>query len=317
MPFLICRRCNISYEIYSKGEPLEIATCTCGNQFEYVESLEENLNNKKDNVEKTTTKDDEVIDQLIVAYESIIAKIVLYSVYEIPFSVTQGNLNKVIRGSKSSFIRKNKLASLRTYGIFSNFSREKLKKFILILKDKGLLEHKSQEYGNPHLVLTESGRKFISSGESIVTSYLVKRQKNQIKETNTPEIEGNSNSDDLAYELKNNPKSSKRSHAAYLMGESRDPIYVSNLCEATKDISGNVRRLSASALGKIRDTNSINALINLLGDENDQVRQYAVKALGMIGDNKALPFLEKMNEDSVYYVRESAEVAITKINKLN
>jgi len=41
MTFLICRRCDVSYEIYSKGEPLEIGTCTCGNTFEHVEYLDE------------------------------------------------------------------------------------------------------------------------------------------------------------------------------------------------------------------------------------------------------------------------------------
>lgn len=115
--------------------------------------------------------------------------------------------------------------------------------------------------------------------------------------------------------LLKDPDGSKRAQAAYILGETKNSGYVNVLCTATKDKDGNVRRLSASALGKIRDPRAVNSLINLLDDEKDQVRQYAVKALGMIGDDKTLPYLKKMEKDSIYYVRDSAEIAIKKIKK--
>ena len=165
MPFLLCKNCGFYHEIYSKGEPLELGTCSCGNQYEYSESLEESKNNTE--TLKHPSKSNDVIDQLIIAYESIIAKIVLYGVYEIPFTVTEGNLIKVLRGSKSAFIRKNNLSSLKSYGILLNFSRKRLKRFTKNLEKEGYIKLKSSDYGNPHLILTESGMKFISSGDSI------------------------------------------------------------------------------------------------------------------------------------------------------
>jgi len=117
--------------------------------------------------------------------------------------------------------------------------------------------------------------------------------------------------------LLNDPDGSKRSYAANLLGKTKNPGYVNALCKATKDKNGNVRRLSASALGKIGDPRAINSLIKLLSDERDEVRLYAVKALGMIGDAESLSYLEKMLYDPIYYVKDSAEVAIKKIKSDN
>lgn len=86
--------------------------------------------------------------------------------------------------------------------------------------------------------------------------------------------------------LLNDNYKTKRAHAAYVLGEIGDPEFVDDLCKATKDVDGNVRRLSASALGKIGDKRAKSALVKLLKDEKPQVRQYAAKALGKIGSKK-------------------------------
>lgn len=115
--------------------------------------------------------------------------------------------------------------------------------------------------------------------------------------------------------LLNDFSGSKRAHAAYLLGESRNPMVVEILCNATKDSDVNVRRLAASALGKMRANRATDALIGLLYDHNPQVRQYAVKALGEIGDEKALPELMKFEDDAIPYIKKAIDTAIEKIKK--
>lgn len=108
---------------------------------------------------------------------------------------------------------------------------------------------------------------------------------------------------------------SNRAHAAYLLGESKNPAFVDILCKATKDPDGNVRRMAASALGKIGDMRAIDALICLLYDNKHQVRQYAIKALGDIGDERAVPELIKFKDDPIPYIKKAIDTAIKNITK--
>lgn len=107
---------------------------------------------------------------------------------------------------------------------------------------------------------------------------------------------------DLENILLNDPKGAKRAHAAYLLGETKDPKYVDVLCEATKDKDGNVRRLSASALGKIGDIRAENALIKLLNDVKPQVRKYSGRALKKIKSKKVMK--HNQNDDNLRSVRD-------------
>ena len=113
--------------------------------------------------------------------------------------------------------------------------------------------------------------------------------------------------------LLNDYSDGNRAKAAYLLGETRNPLFVEVLCKATKDPDGNVRRLAASALGKINDPRAIESLTNLLTDAKSQVRQYAIKALGDIGDERAMPKLRKFEEYPTSYVKRAVKNAITKI----
>lgn len=118
----------------------------------------------------------------------------------------------------------------------------------------------------------------------------------------------------IVHALLSDPNGKVRAKAAYLLGETGDPSFVSPLCRATKDDNGNVRRLAASALGKIGNPQALDALCELLGDEKPQVRQYAVKALGKIGDGKALAPLNAIKDDDVLYVRECVRSTIKQMN---
>ena len=111
-------------------------------------------------------------------------------------------------------------------------------------------------------------------------------------------------SEDIDYKgtistLLNDSSGSNRAKAAYLLGETKNPLFVEVLCKATKDLDGNVRRLAASALGKIKDPRAIESLTNLLTDAKPQVRQYAIKALGDIEDERAITKSKKFEE--IYY----------------
>lgn len=117
--------------------------------------------------------------------------------------------------------------------------------------------------------------------------------------------------------LLNDSHGSNRAKAAYLLGETENPLFVEVLCKATKDPDGNVRRLAASALGKIKDSGAVESLTNLLTDANPQVRQYAIKALGDIRDERAIPKLKRFEEDPISYIRRAVKVAITKIHHPN
>jgi hypothetical protein len=128
------------------------------------------------------------------------------------------------------------------------------------------------------------------------------------------ELPGNMDYKSTVCTLLNDSHGSNRAKAAYLLGETGDPLFVEVLCKATKDSDANVRRLAASALGKIKDPRAVESLTRLLADAKPQVRQYAIKALGDIRDEKAVPKLKKFEADPISYIRRAVNVAITKIH---
>jgi hypothetical protein len=44
MPYLICDKCNVSYEIEKIEEMEDFHTCTCGNELKFYETIEEYMN---------------------------------------------------------------------------------------------------------------------------------------------------------------------------------------------------------------------------------------------------------------------------------
>jgi hypothetical protein len=131
------------------------------------------------------------------------------------------------------------------------------------------------------------------------------------------ELPGDIDYKSTVFTLLNDSHGSNRAKAAYLLGETKEPLFVEVLCKATKDPDANVRRLAASALGKIKDPGAIESLTNLLTDARPQVRQYAIKALGDIRDERAVPKLKRLEADPISYLRRAVKVAITKIHHPN
>lgn len=48
MPYLICSKCDIYYEVENKNEMKDWDTCTCGNELIFYETIENYLNEEKD-----------------------------------------------------------------------------------------------------------------------------------------------------------------------------------------------------------------------------------------------------------------------------
>ncbi len=138
------------------------------------------------------------------------------------------------------------------------------------------------------------------------------RHTEYLEETGTLELADDVDRKSTVLTLLNSSDGSKRAKAAYLLGKTKNPLFVGVLCKATEDPDGNVRRLAASALGKIGDSDAVESLTKLLADAKPQVRHYAIKALGDIGDERCVPDLRRL-EDPIPYLRRAAKTAVSKI----
>lgn len=168
MAYLVCDQCDVYYEIHSDGAPMELGYCDCGNQLKYFESLEDYLKSKGKIKNKPPTRD-EHLESIITAYESIIAKLILYCVTQLPFNVGVQKLLDVLKGSRSIFILDHNLHELSTYSILSNFNKDALELLINYLVHNGYLEV-IENVKRPELTtlqITDNGDRFISTGESI------------------------------------------------------------------------------------------------------------------------------------------------------
>ena len=44
MPYLICDKCNLYYEIQDKSEMDDFSKCECGNELQFYETIEDYMN---------------------------------------------------------------------------------------------------------------------------------------------------------------------------------------------------------------------------------------------------------------------------------
>lgn len=380
MPYLICDKCNSSYDFRVDEENIFCNRYDCGNTLKYYDSLEEY------HQEKRITPDNDFFK-----YQHTINKLILNTVNESPIPLNLTKIIGILQGSKSEDIIRLNLNNLYSYGFLSDFSYKELYNFVIeLIRDDYL--HIKYDLGNI-LVLTSKGLKLINNTEKEnisqdrlkkpnpeydeelyeklrklrndlareknVSPYIICRNESlqemaklmpqndismmpikwlgikfiekyglEFQDLIKVYVNGKKeglepqeiNSDDFpvdkkdpAYQLLNSPHGPQRSHAAYILGETRDNQYVDVLCQATLDKDGNVRRMAASALKKIGDPCAEDALIRLLNDEKPQVRQYAIKALGKLGSQKSLPYLNDLIGDDKPYNRNGAQTAIARI----
>ena len=107
-----------------------------------------------------------------------------------------------------------------------------------------------------------------------------------------------------------------RRHAAWGLGEVKDPRAVEPLIAALKDKDSHVRGAAAWELGMIKDPRAIEPLIAALKDKDSGGRGAAAWALGMIKDPRAIEPLIAALKDEDSDVRNTAAWALKGITGL-
>jgi len=169
MPFMICKKCDVYYEIADESVEKDLKVCQCGLTMKYYERLEDYLNS----VDCKTNENLPVMDRLIMDYESAISRIILHCLSEIPIDLGIKRFMLVLKGNDSPFIFKYKLDKLDTYAMLSNFSEEHLRTILDSIMDNGFIktEYISQ-YDGSNLELTEKGRIFLNNQNNSEIGFL-------------------------------------------------------------------------------------------------------------------------------------------------
>lgn len=169
MPFMICKKCDVYYEIADESVEKDLKVCQCGFTMKYYEKLEDYLSS----VDCKTNEILPVMDRLVIDYESAISRIILHCLSEIPINLGIKRFMLVLKGNDSPFIFKYKLDKLNTYAMLSNFSEEHLRTILDSIMDNGFIktEYISQ-YDGSNLKLTEKGRIFLNNFDNCKIGFL-------------------------------------------------------------------------------------------------------------------------------------------------
>ncbi|MFY9637702.1 MAG: RQC domain-containing protein [Methanobacterium sp.] len=160
MPYMICKKCDIYYELADENGEKDLKICQCGSRMKYYEKLEDYLNSMECNINGTPLNN---MDRLTMDYESAISRIVLQCLSEIPIDLGIKRFMLVLKGNKSPFILKYELNKLETYAMLSNFSEEHLRIIIDSITDNGFIKSEYiSQYDGSNLKITEKGRVFLN-----------------------------------------------------------------------------------------------------------------------------------------------------------
>lgn len=101
-----------------------------------------------------------------------------------------------------------------------------------------------------------------------------------------------------------------------ILGELKDERAVAALLRTTRDVSPQIRAVSAEALGKIGGDRALGGLIPLLKDHDLLVREMTAQALGRLRRREALaPLREAAQKEPATHVRTAMEAAIKSIQE--
>ena len=169
MPFMICKKCDIYYELADENAEKDLKVCQCGSTMKYYGRLEDYLNS----VDCKTDENLPVMDRLVMDYESAISRIILHCLSEIPIDLGIKRFMLVLKGNDSPFIFKYKLDRLETYAMLSNFSEEHLRTILDSIMDNGFIktEYISQ-YDGSNLKLTDKGKLFLDNQNNSKIGFL-------------------------------------------------------------------------------------------------------------------------------------------------
>ncbi len=117
-----------------------------------------------DNEEKLRRKH-KFTTKLLSAYETAVAKIIVYCVGETPFPLGINKTIDILKGTKSAFITESKLDELAMFGVLSPFSAKYLKGILEKLIDKKFLQiiDVSKYQNIPTIEITLKGKELLRS----------------------------------------------------------------------------------------------------------------------------------------------------------
>ena len=121
MPYMICKKCDVYYELADENARKDLKTCRCGVEMDYYEKLDDYLHSRDCIIRENPSP---LIERLMMDYESAISRIILLCLREITLDLGIKRFMLVLQGKKSPFIMKYKLNILKTYGMLSNFTEE-------------------------------------------------------------------------------------------------------------------------------------------------------------------------------------------------
>jgi hypothetical protein len=119
MPYMICKKCDVYYEITDEYSEKDLQVCQCGFGMDYFEKLEDYLNSVDCDIKDSIP----VMDRLVMDYESAISRIILQCLYEIPIDLGIKRFMLVLKGNESPFILKYKLINLTHMQCFQTFQK--------------------------------------------------------------------------------------------------------------------------------------------------------------------------------------------------
>lgn len=170
LPFMICKNCDVYYEIADKNLGEDLKTCQCGCSMSYYEKLEDYLNSKIQNQSSVST-----MDKLTSDYESALSRMVLMCLDQVPVKLGIKRLMLILRGKNSPFVFKYNINRLETYGILNNFSEDDLRYIVDVLTEMGFVESEYlSQYEGSTLKCTVEGQKFLNGVENIRTGFIEK-----------------------------------------------------------------------------------------------------------------------------------------------
>lgn len=177
MAYWICRKCKLYQNINGKTYKIN-RTCKCGGILEYHDKLP----SKKPYIDSKVIDQYKIISpsmkRLIRDYESVLSRMVLLCIQELPFFLGIKRIILILKGSQNPFIKKYNLDQLETYSILSNFTQDQMFSIIESLINKNFLklEHVSLYSDKPVSSLTDEGLgyrsilKLTSEGEKFIIS---------------------------------------------------------------------------------------------------------------------------------------------------
>lgn len=170
MVFYVCNKCKKYYKTQDNKKYFE--TCSCGEPFEVYSHLTNN--SLKDLEEYEEEPPQQIIDFYIKDYESIVAKIILYTIFVIPNKLGKNKIIDIIKGSKSNYVIENNYQKLRSYSLLADFSKRRLNDVLDILLEKKLISISlnNSYFGGPVLIITKRGKEFLFEDNKICFGFI-------------------------------------------------------------------------------------------------------------------------------------------------